>query len=38
MNLELVSRIRYEEALLAERFGAAYETYAKDTGRLLPRL
>ena len=36
--IEVLSRIRFEEALLAERFGAAYETYAKDTGRLLPRL
>jgi protein-S-isoprenylcysteine O-methyltransferase Ste14 len=29
---------REEEKLLASRFGAAYEGYAKRTGRLVPRL
>jgi len=28
---------RQEEGLLASKFGAAYETYARRTGRLLPR-
>jgi len=35
--LEVGSRVRYEEALLAETFGASYESYTKTTGRLLPR-
>jgi protein-S-isoprenylcysteine O-methyltransferase len=28
---------RQEDALLASKFGAAYETYARRTGRLMPR-
>ncbi len=33
----MVSRIRDEEALLAERFGEAWRDYARATGALLPR-
>jgi len=29
---------REEDALLASKFGAAYESYAKRTGSLVPRL
>jgi protein-S-isoprenylcysteine O-methyltransferase len=29
---------RQEDALLASKFGAAHETYARETGRLVPRL
>jgi protein-S-isoprenylcysteine O-methyltransferase Ste14 len=36
--LEVASRIRYEEAILAEQFGDDYREYAAHTGRLLPRL
>lgn len=36
--LEVVSRVGYEEALLAEQFGESYQAYASQTGRLLPRL
>jgi protein-S-isoprenylcysteine O-methyltransferase Ste14 len=36
--LEVASRIRYEEALLAEQFGDDYLEYMTHTGRLLPRL
>ena len=35
--LEIASRVRYEETLLAEAFGDAYHAYAARTGRLLPR-
>lgn len=37
-GLEVASRVRYEEALLAERFGKGFEEYTSHTGRLLPRL
>lgn len=36
--LEVTSRVRYEEALLAEHFGEGFEEYTSHTGRLLPRL
>jgi protein-S-isoprenylcysteine O-methyltransferase Ste14 len=36
--LEVVSRVRYEEALLADAFGDDYNRYAAHTGRLLPRI
>jgi protein-S-isoprenylcysteine O-methyltransferase Ste14 len=36
--LEVAARVRYEEALLAEEFGADYRAYAAHTGRLLPRI
>jgi protein-S-isoprenylcysteine O-methyltransferase Ste14 len=36
--LEVVGRVRYEEALLAQTFPADYHLYAAATGRLLPRL
>jgi protein-S-isoprenylcysteine O-methyltransferase Ste14 len=32
----LLARIRVEEALLAQQFGAAYEAYRANTARLLP--
>jgi protein-S-isoprenylcysteine O-methyltransferase Ste14 len=35
--LETASRVRFEEALLAETFGEAYRAWARQTGRLLPR-
>ncbi|MFW6157800.1 MAG: protein-S-isoprenylcysteine O-methyltransferase [Planctomycetota bacterium] len=31
-------RVRREEAALADRFGAAWRAYARQTGRLVPRL
>ncbi len=34
----LVTRTRVKEAKMAERFGDAYWTYARRTGRFLPRL
>jgi protein-S-isoprenylcysteine O-methyltransferase Ste14 len=34
----LVARCRIEEANLAARFGEAYQTYSRRTGRFLPRL
>ena len=36
--LEVASRVRYEEALLAERFGESFKAYTSHTGRLLPRM
>jgi protein-S-isoprenylcysteine O-methyltransferase Ste14 len=35
--LEVLSRIKYEEALMAETFGEQYRAYTLRTGRLLPR-
>lgn len=35
--LEVASRVRFEEALLAETFSNEYHDYAQHTGRLLPR-
>jgi protein-S-isoprenylcysteine O-methyltransferase Ste14 len=37
-GLEIISRIRYEEALMSEYFGEQYRAYVEKTGRLLPRL
>lgn len=31
-------RVTYEEAMMRERFGAAYDDYCRRTGRLLPKL
>lgn len=36
--LEVVSRIRFEEALMIEFFGDQYHEYMKKTGRLLPKI
>lgn len=36
-GLEIVTRIRFEEALLLEHFGERYHIYKQHTGRLLPR-
>jgi protein-S-isoprenylcysteine O-methyltransferase Ste14 len=36
--LEILSRVRYEEGLMLDRFGDDYTNYANRTGRLLPRL
>jgi protein-S-isoprenylcysteine O-methyltransferase Ste14 len=36
--LEVASRVRFEEALLAETFGERYRAYARQTGRLWPHL
>ena len=36
--VEVFSRVRFEEALLAEHFGDQYRAYINSTGRLLPRL
>lgn len=33
-----LARVPREEVALAERFGAAYRAYARQTGRLVPRL
>lgn len=38
IGLEIMSRIQFEEALLAEHFGEPYRIYTRQTGRLLPRL
>jgi protein-S-isoprenylcysteine O-methyltransferase Ste14 len=35
--LEVASRIRFEESVMAEYFGDRYREYMKRTGRLLPR-
>lgn len=37
-TLEVISRMRFEEALLTEHFGNQYRAYLERTGRLLPRL
>jgi len=37
-GLEVVSRIKFEEALMIETFGEPYRTYMQKTGRLSPRL
>ncbi len=36
--IEIASRISFEESLLAQNFDGQYQTYAKTTGRLLPRI
>ena len=36
--LEVLSRVRFEEALMLEYFGAAYSEYMKHTGRFLPKI
>lgn len=36
--LDILSRIQFEEALLAEHFGESYRVYMQKTGRLLPKL
>lgn len=36
--LEVISRIRFEEAAMAEHFGDQYRAYMERTGRLLPKL
>ncbi len=36
--LDAAGRIRYEERVMADRFGEEYSEYLKRTGRLLPRL
>ena len=36
--LDVIRRIRIEEALLISRFGDRYRSYMQATGRLLPRL
>lgn len=36
--LDVASRIRFEEAILSEKFGNDYRLYMARTGRLLPRL
>ena len=35
--LEIVSRVKFEEALMLEFFGDQYREYMKKTGRFLPR-
>jgi len=37
-SLEIISRIRYEERLMAEYFGEQYRAYMQKTGRLLPKV
>lgn len=37
-TLDVISRIRIEEAMLTEHFGDEYRAYMKRTGSLLPRL
>lgn len=37
-SLEVASRMRFEEEIMAERFGDDYIAYMNRTGRLLPRL
>ncbi len=36
--LEVISRIKFEEAAMAEHFGDHYRAYMEKTGRLLPKL
>lgn len=36
--VEVISRLRFEEALMSEHFNGRYQTYMRSTGRLLPRL
>jgi protein-S-isoprenylcysteine O-methyltransferase Ste14 len=36
--LNIVGRIRFEEAAMLSRFGEAYAVYMQTTGRLIPRL
>ncbi len=36
--LDVVGRIRTEEALMSGRFGERYQVYMQHTGRLIPRL
>ena len=36
--MDVVSRIRKEEALLLARYGEVYRAYCRRTGRILPRL
>ena len=36
--LEVLSRVTFEESLMAETFGDEYRNYMKHTGRFLPRL
>lgn len=36
--LEIISRIRFEEALMLEYFGEQYREYMKHTGRFLPKV
>jgi|CXWL01.1.fsa_nt_gi protein-S-isoprenylcysteine O-methyltransferase Ste14 len=36
--LEVISRIRFEEAAMAEHFGDQYRAYVERTGQLLPKL
>lgn len=36
--IDVASRIRFEEDLLARNFDGQYQTYARTTGRLLPRI
>ncbi len=35
--LEVMSRVKYEEALMIEAFGEQYRSYIRTTGRLIPR-
>jgi len=35
---EVFSRVRFEEALMAETFGDEYRNYKRSTGQLLPRI
>jgi protein-S-isoprenylcysteine O-methyltransferase Ste14 len=35
--LEVISRIRFEEALMREFFGDQYRDYMNTTGRLFPK-
>jgi protein-S-isoprenylcysteine O-methyltransferase Ste14 len=37
-GLDIAGRVRFEEAVLAKTFGAAYREHALRTGRLLPRV
>jgi protein-S-isoprenylcysteine O-methyltransferase Ste14 len=36
--LDVMSRVRFEEALMLETFGEPYQAYMKRTGRFFPRL
>jgi protein-S-isoprenylcysteine O-methyltransferase Ste14 len=38
VTLDIIARMRYEEAAMVRQFGEEYRNYQKHTGRLLPRL
>jgi protein-S-isoprenylcysteine O-methyltransferase Ste14 len=37
-SIEVISRARFEEGLMIDRFGDQYREYMQETGRFVPRL